>query len=111
LVVNGIEIGSGSIRIHRKDMQDEIFKVIGITKEEADEKFGFLTEALSFGAPPLGGIALGLDRLIAILAGCESIREVIAFPKTQKAICPLTRAPSSVTDKQLDEMGLDIKGE
>lgn len=111
MVVNGIEIGSGSIRIHRKDMQDEIFKVIGITKEEADEKFGFLTEALSFGAPPLGGIALGLDRLIAILAGCESIREVIAFPKTQKAICLLTRAPSSVTDKQLDEMGLDIKGE
>lgn len=111
LVVNGMEIGSGSIRIHRKDMQEKVFKTIGISKKEAEERFGFLTEALSFGAPPHGGIALGLDRLMALLAGCESIREIIAFPKTQKATCPLTKAPSSVSDNQLDELGLEIKQE
>ncbi|NQT95427.1 MAG: aspartate--tRNA ligase [Candidatus Omnitrophica bacterium] len=109
LVFNGAEIASGSIRIHRKDMQDKIFKTIGIDKEEAKMRFGFLTDALSFGAPPHGGIAIGLDRLVAMLCGCESIREVIAFPKTQKAICPLTKAPSGISDKQLDELGLDIK--
>lgn len=109
LVVNGVEIGSGSIRIHRKDVQEKIFRAIGISREEIEERFGFLTEALSFGAPPHGGIAFGLDRLVSMLAGCESIREVIAFPKTQKAICPLTKAPSSVSDKQLDELGLEIK--
>jgi aspartyl-tRNA synthetase len=111
LVINGTEIGSGSIRIHRPDLQQKIFKVIGIGKEEAKDRFGFLVEALSFGAPPHGGIAPGIDRLIAMLAGCDSIRETIAFPKTQKAVCPLTNAPSFVSKKQLDELGLEIKGD
>jgi len=109
LVLNGVELGSGSIRIHQSQMQDKIFKTIGISKEEADERFGFLTEALSFGAPPHGGFAAGLDRLVAILCGCDSIREVIAFPKTQRAISPLSKAPSSVSKKQLDELGLELK--
>lgn len=109
LVLNGMELGSGSIRIHRKDMQDKIFGIIGISSREAEERFGFLTKALSFGAPPHGGFALGLDRLVAILCACESIREVIAFPKTQKAVCPLTQAPSDVSARQLDELGLKLK--
>jgi len=108
LVVNGVELGSGSIRIHRKEMQERIFKAIGIGKKEAEEKFGFLVEALSYGAPPHGGIAPGLDRLVALLSGCESIREVIAFPKTQRAMCPMTKAPSDVSEKQLEELGLSI---
>jgi len=108
LVLNGIELGSGSIRIHRKDMQEKIFNTIGIDKKEADERFGFLTKALGFGAPPHGGFAIGLDRLVAILCGCDSIREVIAFPKTQRAISPLTQAPSTISEKQLNELGLKI---
>ncbi|NQT90217.1 MAG: aspartate--tRNA ligase [Candidatus Omnitrophica bacterium] len=111
LVVNGIELGSGSIRIHTPEMQKRIFEAIGIDKEEAKDRFGFLTEALSYGAPPHGGAAYGLDRLITLLVGCDSIREIIAFPKTQRAICPLTKAPSSVSDAQLDELGLEIKHE
>jgi aspartyl-tRNA synthetase len=109
LVLNGMELGSGSIRIHDKDLQDRIFDVIGIDKEEALQRFGFLTKALGFGAPPHGGFAAGLDRLAAILCGCDSIRDVIAFPKTQKAVCPLTQAPSGVSKKQLDELGLGLK--
>ncbi len=108
LVLNGVELGSGSIRIHRKDMQDKIFSVIGIGRQEAEERFGFLTKALDFGAPPHGGFAAGLDRLVAILCGCDSIREVIAFPKTQKAVSPLTQAPSIVSDNQLKELGLRL---
>jgi aspartyl-tRNA synthetase len=111
LVFNGVEIGSGSIRIHRKDMQEKIFKTIGISKEEAEERFGFLTEALSYGAPPHAGFAIGLDRLVAMICGHDSIREVIAFPKTQKAVCPLTKAPSSVSEKQLNELGIELKQE
>jgi aspartyl-tRNA synthetase len=111
LVLNGVELGSGSIRIHSKDVQDTIFKAIGIDSQEAELRFGFLTKALSFGAPPHGGFAAGLDRLVAILCGCDSIRDVIAFPKTQRAICPLTQAPSSVSERQLDELGLRLKDE
>jgi aspartyl-tRNA synthetase len=109
LVVNGVELGSGSIRIHSKDVQDKIFQAIGIDSKEAQMRFGFLTKALSYGAPVHGGFAAGLDRLVAILCGCDSIRDVIAFPKTQRAVCPLTQAPSSVSKKQLDELGLRLK--
>jgi aspartyl-tRNA synthetase len=110
LVLNGTELGSGSIRIHQQQLQQEIFQIIGISPTEARYRFGFLLEAFEFGAPPHGGIALGLDRLLAILAGELSIREVIAFPKTQKAFCPLTGAPSDVEEKQLKELGLSLRG-
>ncbi len=106
LVLNGIEIGGGSIRIHRKDLQDRILAALGIDAQEAADKFGFLLQALEHGAPPHGGIAFGLDRLLMILAGRETIRDVIAFPKTQKATCPLTEAPSGVARKQLTELYL-----
>ena len=110
LVLNGREIGSGSVRIHNQLLQEKIFKIIGIGKEEAKKRFGFLLEAFSFGAPPHAGIAFGLDRLLAILAGEESIREVITFPKTSAAYCPLTGAPSQVEQKQLKELNITIKG-
>jgi aspartyl-tRNA synthetase len=109
LVLNGMEIGSGSIRIHNQNLQERIFKIIGINENEAKKRFGFLLEAFQFGAPPHGGIALGLDRILAVLAGENSIREVIAFPKTQKAFCPLTEAPSEVDERQLKELSIAIK--
>ena len=109
LVLNGNEIASGSIRIHDQNLQGKIFKILGLSEEETKAKFGFLLEAFTFGAPPHGGIAFGLDRLLAILTGCSSIREVIAFPKTQKGLCPMTQAPSQVTEKQLNEVNLTHK--
>jgi aspartyl-tRNA synthetase len=109
LVVNGTEIGSGSIRIHDRHVQELIFKTIGLTPEEANARFGFLLDAFRYGAPPHGGIAFGLDRLLTFFTGSESIRDVIAFPKTQKAYCPMTSAPSNVDTKQLDELGIRLK--
>ncbi len=104
LVLNGTEIGGGSIRIHQKQLQAKVLAVLGIGAEEATEKFGFLLRALELGAPPHGGLAFGLDRLLMIITGSDSIRNVIAFPKTQKATCPLTDAPASVARKQLTEL-------
>ena len=109
LVLNGEEIGGGSIRIHRPDIQKKIFELLGISDEEAEEKFGFLIKALKYGAPPHGGLAFGLDRILALMTNSESIREVIAFPKTQKGICPLTEAPDYVKEKQLEELGIEIE--
>jgi len=108
LVLNGSEIGSGSIRIHNQELQERIFKVIGIETQEARRRFGFLLEAFQYGAPPHGGVAFGIDRLLAIIAGQESIREFIGFPKTATAYCPLTQAPSDVDKKQLKELGINI---
>ena len=109
LVLNGAEIGGGSVRIHNISMQEKMFDILGISREEAELKFGFFLEALRYGAPPHAGIALGFDRLVAIMTGVESIREVIAFPKTQRASCPLTDTPSQVDKRQLDELGISLK--
>jgi len=109
IVLNGTELGGGSIRIHKEDLQKEIFTLMGIPDEEAQEKFGFLLDAFKFGAPPHGGFALGLDRMIMLMTGSSSIREVIAFPKTQKAQCLLTQAPSPVEAEQLKELSLRIR--
>ena len=109
IVLNGTELGGGSIRIHKEDLQKEIFTLMGIPDDEAQEKFGFLLDAFKFGAPPHGGFALGLDRLIMLMTGSSSIREVIAFPKTQKAQCLLTQAPSPVEEEQLRDLSLRLR--
>jgi aspartyl-tRNA synthetase len=109
MVLNGSEIGGGSIRIHDQDIQSAVFDLLDIGKEEAEEKFGFLLRALEFGCPPHGGIAFGLDRIVMLMAGAESIRDVIAFPKTQSAHCPLTNAPGVVSAEQLKEAGIRLR--
>lgn len=111
IVCNGNEIGGGSIRIHRKDVQERVFRVMGISEEDAQEKFGFLLEAFKFGAPPHGGIAFGWDRIVSLLAGVDSIREVIAFPKSGGGYDPLTQAPTPITDAQRAEAGVDFEPE
>lgn len=109
MVLNGTELGGGSVRIHREAMQAAVFELLGISQEEAREKFGFLLDALKFGCPPHGGIAFGLDRLVMLMVGAQSIRDVMAFPKTQSAACLLTNAPSPAGDKQLRELGIRLR--
>lgn len=109
MVLNGTELGGGSIRIHHPEMQKAVFRVLGISDEEADEKFGFLVDALSYGCPPHGGLAFGLDRLMMLMTGSDSIRDVIAFPKTQTAACLLTNAPGEVSSKQLRELNIRLR--
>ncbi|MDH3374421.1 MAG: aspartate--tRNA ligase, partial [Gammaproteobacteria bacterium] len=109
LALNGLELGGGSIRIHDQRMQSAVFKLLNISAEQAEEKFGFLLRALEYGCPPHGGIAFGLDRIVMLMAGAESIRDVIAFPKTQSAQCPLTNAPGAVSAEQLKEAGIRLR--
>ena len=108
LVLNGWELGSGSIRIHEPDLQRRVFRQLGISDEDADNRFGFFLQPFKYGAPPHGGFAFGIDRLVAILAGEDNIREVIAFPKTQSGSDPMTNAPTTVNPNQLNELGIRL---
>jgi aspartyl-tRNA synthetase len=109
MVLNGTELGGGSIRIHRREMQEAVFRILGIGEAEAEEKFGFLLDALKYGAPPHGGLAFGLDRLVMLMVGAKSIRDVIAFPKTQTAACLMTDAPGAVDAAQLRELNIRLR--
>jgi aspartyl-tRNA synthetase len=109
LILNGCEVGGGSIRINKTDMQAKVFEILGIGEEEAQDKFGFLLDALKYGCPPHGGVAFGLDRLVMLMTGSASIRDVIAFPKTQTAACPLMDSPAAVSDLQLRELGIKLR--
>jgi aspartyl-tRNA synthetase len=109
MVLNGTELGGGSIRIHQESVQEQVFHLLGIEEEEAQEKFGFLLTALKYGCPPHGGLAFGLDRLVMLMSGASSIREVMAFPKTQNANCLLTQAPSEVSQGQLRDLHLRVR--
>lgn len=109
IVLNGVELGGGSIRIHDQEMQEDMFRALDMDQATIDEKFGFLVEAFKYGTPPHGGLAYGLDRLVMLLTGEKSIREVIAFPKNQNAQCMVSEAPGLVDEQQLDELGLKLK--
>jgi aspartyl-tRNA synthetase len=111
MILNGNELGGGSLRIYNEEIQEKVFELIGLSKEEARDKFGFLLSALQFGAPPHGGIAFGFDRMVAIASGSDNIRDVIAFPKTASGVCQLTGAPSYVSKEQLEELGIIVKDE
>lgn len=108
IVLNGVELGGGSVRIHDRELQKKMFRVLGLTEEECEEKFGFLIEAFKYGAPPHAGLAYGLDRMVMLLLGEKSIREVIAFPKNQNAECLVSGAPGPVENAQLEELGLRL---